>query len=159
MCVFGVLCVPVNCPWNIHLCFIILQISMSVSWATGCAGTVSVSTWSAATSAPVTRVTSPLRAEWNVSVCTRQEPFIYACFCWAHLKPKARRFWSSFRHRRVHHRERRLWDLLHQLGGQLRVQLPQRICAVAWSEKLHWWEALQHVPSPSICGTVSDMLN
>lgn len=44
---------------------------------------------------------------------------------------------SDLRHRRVHHREWRLWDFLHQLGGKLRVQLPQRIRPDARPEKLH----------------------
>lgn len=83
---------PVNCLWKVNLFLMISQISTSASWATDCAGTVSASTWSAATSAPVTRVTNPPRAEWNVSVCTRQKPFIYAWFCWGRLKCKSWRF-------------------------------------------------------------------
>lgn len=82
----------VNCLGNHNLFLMNSQISTSVSWATGCAGTVSASTWSAATSAPVTRVTNPPRADWNVSVCTRQKPFMYACFCWRLLKCKTRCF-------------------------------------------------------------------
>lgn len=44
------------------------QTSMNVTWATGCAGTANVSTWSAATSVPVTRDTNPQRTDWSVLV-------------------------------------------------------------------------------------------
>lgn len=47
---------------------VLSQISTNASWATGCAGTASVSTWLAATSAPATRATSLRRAGWSVSV-------------------------------------------------------------------------------------------
>lgn len=57
-----------NCVCEFDHCFVLSQISMNVSWVTGCAGTANVSIWSAATSVPVTRDTNLLRTDWTVSV-------------------------------------------------------------------------------------------
>lgn len=54
-------------------------------------------------------------------------------------------FLCFLRHRWVHHWKWRLWDVLHQLRGELRLQLPCWICPDAWSEKLHWSEALTSI--------------
>ena len=133
-------------PWPYLTPF---QTSTSVSWATGCAETASVSTWWAATSASATLDTNPLRADWNASVghCS--------CVCAVFVDDAVPLPWpcpvdgdglthgiehvslSVPRHRWMHHWERRLWDVLHQLRGKLRVQLSEWLRPDAWPEELH----------------------
>lgn len=77
--------------------------------------------------------------------CVGMSQAILFSLCWGYrrdVQVLSCLFFCYHRHRRVHHWKWRLWDLLHQLWGQLRVQLPLWICTHARSENLHWWEAL-----------------
>ena len=143
-------CFCLWCEFGIWSLLSLWQTSMNVTWATGCAGTANVSTWSAATSVPVTRDTNPRRTDSSVLVsaehlsdCFLSDVLFFFSY-WSNLKVKRKKYlgtepcvFTPLRHWRVYHWERWLWDFLHQLRGKLWVQLPQWIRPDARSKKLH----------------------